>query len=357
MTDSYSTFVNSGIGAKLAGALALPRPAVLRRHRPGALLTPGAVLVDGHGFASLAEEVRKLLGEWDIPVARQVSTSVSAVVLDLTELATPADLESVRSLLAPALKTMAPSGRVLLIGRPPLAGGQPGQAAARAALTGIVRSVAKEVRSGGTANLIYVADAGVANLAAPLRFFLSGRSAYVDGQVVEVGAPPAPTSGQVDWECPLAEQVAVVTGAARRIGAQVARVLARDGARVVCVDMASAGDALARVANDIGGSAQHVASLPRMPAVASSSTRSCAMAGWTSSCTKRASQWTSCSPTPTPIGGAQCLTSPALSPADERKNLCPTTESVTEDGLSVSPRSQASPAIAGRRTTPRPRPA
>lgn len=26
MTDSYSTFVDSGIGAKLAGALGLPRP-------------------------------------------------------------------------------------------------------------------------------------------------------------------------------------------------------------------------------------------------------------------------------------------------------------------------------------------
>ena len=258
MTDSYSTFVNSGIGAKLAGALGLPRPAVLRRHRPGALLTPGAVLVGGHGPAPLAEEVRKLLGEWDIPVATQASTSVSAVVLDLTEIAGPADLESLRSLLAPALKTLMPSGRVLLIGRPPAPGKDPGQAAARAALTGIVRSVAKEMRSGGTANLIHVADTGVADIAAPLRFFLSGRSAYVDGQVVEVGAPAAPTSGQVDWERPLAEQVAVVTGAARGIGAQVARVLARDGARVVCVDMASAGDALARVANDIGGSALHV---------------------------------------------------------------------------------------------------
>jgi 3-oxoacyl-[acyl-carrier protein] reductase len=49
--------------------------------------------------------------------------------------------------------------------------------------------------------------------------------------------------------------VAVVTGAARGIGADIARTLARDGATVVCVDVPSAGAALAAVANSIGGTA------------------------------------------------------------------------------------------------------
>jgi 3-oxoacyl-[acyl-carrier protein] reductase len=44
-----------------------------------------------------------------------------------------------------------------------------------------------------------------------------------------------------------------VTGAARGIGAALARVLARDGASVVALDVPAAGDELAGVANEVGG--------------------------------------------------------------------------------------------------------
>ena len=75
----------------------------------------------------------------------------------------------------------------------------------------------------------------------------------MDAQVIEVGAGPA--AAPADWTRPLDGKVAVVTGAARGIGAAIADVLARDGATVVCVDIPAAGESLARTANRVGGTA------------------------------------------------------------------------------------------------------
>lgn len=255
MPGTYAGIVNSAVGKKLAAQIGLPRPTRLRRYAVGSPLIEGSVLIGGLGAAPIAGRVRDLLAREGVDAVDELAEGdrVAAVVVDLTEAAEPTDLDPLRTLVAPALKGLRPSGRVIVVGRDPHSAKGFAQAATRRALEGATRSIGKELRGGATANLVLVGDGGEANADAAVRFLLSGRSAYVDGQVVRVG-PGAPTEPE-DWAAPLAGKVAVVTGAARGIGASIADVLARDGATVICVDIPAAGDSLARTANRVGGTA------------------------------------------------------------------------------------------------------
>jgi 3-oxoacyl-[acyl-carrier protein] reductase len=256
MTDKYTQLVNQGLGRNVAKKLGLPQPAILRRYQPGQPLITGPVLVQG--TTSGADALAATLLAWDLDVRRHAvpRERLGAIILVLDDVAHPGDLERPILSVASSLRDLAPSGRFLTVSRPATDGVTPAQAAARQGVDGFLRSLAMELRAGATGNGILLGDAAETtspSTLAAVRFLLSGRSAYVDGQFLTVTSP----EGQLpaDFDKPLAGKVAVVTGAARGIGAAIARTLHRDGATLVLVDIPAAGDHLAGVANELRGTA------------------------------------------------------------------------------------------------------
>ncbi len=257
MTDRYTSFANSGAGRAIVNRLGLPNPPRLRRHHAGDPVTTGPVVVGG-GERLVGTVVQGLLAARVDVLTDQPSADVrlAGLVYDASGITTSARLRGLYDFFHPVARSLAGSGRVVVLGRPPEDCDTPAEATAQTALEGFVRSVGKEFGHGITAQLVYVAAGAESNMESVLRFLLSPKSAYVSGQVIRIS--PAASTTPDDWSRPLDGKVAVVTGAARGIGEAIATVLARDGAHIVCLDVPAAGDALASVANAVRGEAVQI---------------------------------------------------------------------------------------------------
>uniref|UniRef100_UPI000B07C605 SDR family oxidoreductase n=1 Tax=Streptomyces prasinopilosus TaxID=67344 RepID=UPI000B07C605 len=258
MADRYLSFTGTTPGRLLSRRLGLPQPAPLKRWsaaRPG--LDGGLLhLTAGKSGLDLAPVLARAGLSTGGPGGADDTGRPASVVLDATGVRDVADLAEVHAALHPVVRSVAASGRVVLLGSP-IDAADHHQAAAQQALEGFTRSLGKEIGRGRTVNLVRLADADAAE--STLRFLLSPKSAYVSGQVIEVGAGattgtgPAGASAADPWDLPLAGRTALVTGGARGIGEAVAETLARDGAEVVVLDVPRAGADARRVAERIGG--------------------------------------------------------------------------------------------------------
>jgi len=252
MTDRYQDFVSSSLGQLLVKNLGLPNPVRLDRYVAGSPLVDGTVVVGGTG--RLAEHLPGILDTLGIEstTTPDAGTRYRGLVLDATDLTDPTRLVALRDFFGPLMRSLRTCARLVVIGTPPeqLAGEA---RVAQRALEGFTRSLGKEVGRGGTSQLVYVAEGAEGGVASTLGLLLSPKSAYVSGQVVRIGMKVRKPAEHPDWQRPLAGKTALVTGAARGIGEQIARVLARDGAIVVGVDVPQAADDLIRLTKELDG--------------------------------------------------------------------------------------------------------
>ena len=257
-SDLFSQVITSAPGSFLAKQFGLPAPETLRRYRPGDPPLAGPLLIGGEG--RLAEPLRIALdSDYDIVgnnLGGRWADTFAGLVFDATGITDPAGLRGLFEFFTPLLRNLGPSARLVVLGSTPDEVDDPYERIAQRALEGFTRSLAKEMQRGATVALVYVspdANAGATGCESTMRFILSAKSAYVDGQVFRVGVAEA--CAPADWNTPLAGKVGIVTGAARGIGATIAEVFARDGARVVAIDVEQAADALADTATRVGGTA------------------------------------------------------------------------------------------------------
>jgi 3-oxoacyl-[acyl-carrier protein] reductase len=282
--DVYQNVVNHPWAQPLVKALNLPVPIKLRRqHQASEEFLRGKALFGAANNGSktespvsqailsvLAKSSAKLFfmkgekGQQDLMsaskafplrVLSETTQKHSALVFDATDIQTPEQLSSLYGFYHNAITRITEHARIVVIGLAPASCKEPAQASAMYALEGFIRSCAKEIGGkAATANLLLLEPEAEHLIEAPLRYLLSARGAFVTGQTLTVSKVGA-IKDSINWRQPLLDKTALVTGASRGIGKAIAETLARDGAKVILLDIEPCKDDLEALARRLGGHA------------------------------------------------------------------------------------------------------
>ena len=279
MKDSYLKFTNGAFGARLTNILGMPRPEFLDRYAPDEPVINGPVLLGGGGEPALLETLATLFqsiktqtlfhaqlpqwlriandaglitGRWE--ARGKQSEKVKALVFDATGVSDSSKSEVIYRFFHDSARSILSCGRIIVLGRPPEHCQEARKATVQRGLEGLIRSLGKEIKRGVAAQLVYVDEGAENQIESTLRFLLSPRSAYVSGQVIRIGKAKKPTRTLTDWSAPLKGKKILVTGSARGIGNAIAKVMARDGAKVVCLDIPEAQADIDKFAAELDGS-------------------------------------------------------------------------------------------------------
>ena len=253
MSDKYLELANSPLGKKLFAAVGLPDPVPLKREDPS---QPhklwGQVLLGASEGSVFAQSMDDFITAGGADVCRESLQNTGHLLFDASGITSAQQSEQLYRFFNQHIKSLANSGRVIILGHKPSALDNTEHAAVQRGLLGFVKSLAKEIgRKGATANLVLVDKGGDQALEGPIRFLLSAGSAFMNAQMLTVAKPVADMGA--DWTKPLLGKTVLVTGAARGIGLAISQTLARDGAEIIGVDVPQSENELATEMTAIGG--------------------------------------------------------------------------------------------------------
>ena len=280
MNDLYMKLAHSTLGQSIFQALNLPQPVELKRS-PGESITipTGPYLISANTQSLALTNTLNILSKYDVEVnyLEQSKTSLlelpntfhdsknirrvtdianhsyNGLIFDATGISDFDDLANIYEFFHSTIPTIGHNGKIIIIAQKFNLGKDAQISSIQTALIGFCKSLAKELgKKGITTNIIYLQKGAQKYLETSLAFFLSTKSAYITGQSVSLRnhtLKQLPSS----LSKPLKGKTALVTGAAQGIGKETAIILARDGAKVICLDIPQNQNLLDELAAQIDG--------------------------------------------------------------------------------------------------------
>ncbi len=266
MSDLLLTLANSPGTSKIIKTIGLPTPTILARETGGYASLPlqdrNTLLISPSRGGRLRYLKKALTNaganvktQWPPahPEAPGENSYFQVVVFDGTGIQDITQFRSLYESFQPLVAKLSRNARILLLAGHPEEENNPQQAALFRGMEGFTRSLAKEIgKKGSTANLIYLERGAEDRLEMPIRFFCSHHSTFVSGQALYLDNRVSPPE-MVTFTETLAGKFALVTGSAGGIGAETAKRLSQEGAKVICLDIPAAEDALIQLAEEING--------------------------------------------------------------------------------------------------------
>ena len=188
-----------------------------------------------------------------INVATIYDKKIDGLVVSCVGMETIEDLEDLYTTVKNTASKIAANGRVVLVTRMDEASAL--SHSVQKSIDGFARALSKEIggKKGITVNLLKITNKNIMpyEVVKAATFFLSDKSSFITGQVVELNN--AYGLELLSTTKLLKDKIAIVTGGARGIGAATAKVLHREGAKVIIIDVPFAKDDAEKLAQEING--------------------------------------------------------------------------------------------------------